>query len=67
MLSHMRTQVENLRMSESGFTLDKITHLNINFHRLVLTRGSSYMKLPKWIASKKAVINSKNNDRKCFK
>ena len=25
------------------------------------------MKVPKWIASKKAVINPKNNDEKCFK
>ena len=47
--------------------LDQIMHLHINFHRLVLTRGSSYMKLPEWIAKKKAVINPKNNDEKCFK
>ena len=46
MLAHIKAQAENPRMPESGFTLDQIIHLHINFHRLVLTRGSSYMKLP---------------------
>ena len=54
-------------MPESGFTVDKIMHLYIKFHRLVLTRGSSYNELPKWIKSKKAVINPQNKDEECFK
>jgi hypothetical protein len=29
-------------------------------------RGSSYMPLPKWIASKKACVNPQNDDDKCF-
>ena len=45
-LAHIKTQVENPRMPESGFSLDKIMHLYINFHRLVLTQGSSYSELP---------------------
>ena len=56
-LAHIKTQVENPRMPESGFSLDKIMHLYINFLRLVLTRGSFYTELPKWLKSKKAVIN----------
>ena len=42
-------------------------HLYINFHRLVLTRGSSYNELPKWLKSKKAVINQQNKVEECFK
>ena len=57
MLVHIKTQTENPKFPESGFTLDKIMHLYINFHRLVLTRGSSYTELPKSIKNKKAVIN----------
>ena len=38
MLSQIKTQVENPRMPESGFTLDKIVHQNINFNKLALTR-----------------------------
>ena len=67
MSAHIKTQVENPRMPESGFTLDQIMHLHINFYKLALTRGSSYIKLPEWIAKKKAVINPKNNNEQCFK
>ena len=42
-------------------------HFYINFHRLALTRGGSYIELPKWIKSKKAVINRQNKDEECFK
>ena len=42
-------------------------HLYINFHKLALTRGSSYTELPEWIKSKKAVINAQNKDEECFK
>ena len=42
-------------------------NLYINFHRLVLTRGSSYIELPKWLKSKEAVIKPQNEDEECFK
>ena len=67
MLEYIKAQTENPKFPESGFTLDKIMHLYINFHRLVLTRGSSYNELPEWMKSKKAVINSQNKDEECFK
>ena len=67
MLEYIKAQTENPKFPESGFTLDKIMHLYINFHRLVLTRGSSYNELPKWLKSKKAVINQQNKDEECFK
>ena len=48
-LAHIKAQTENPKFPESGFTLDKIImHLYINFHRLVLKRGSSYIELPGW-------------------
>ena len=37
------------------------------FHQLNLTRGSSYLPLPNWLARKKAIINPKNEDQECFK
>ena len=46
MFAYIKTQAENPRMPESGFSLDKIMHLYINFHRLALTRGSSHIELP---------------------
>ena len=67
MLAYFKAQTENPKFPESGFTLDKIMHLYINFHRLVLTRGSSYNELSKWLKSKKAVINPQNKGEECFK
>ena len=42
MIPYIKIQTENPKFPESSFSLDKIMHLYINFHRLVLTRGSSY-------------------------
>ena len=67
MLAYIKMQNENPKFSESGFTLDKIMHLYINFHRLALTRGGSYIELPEWLKSKKAVINPQSKDEECFK
>ena len=67
MLAYIKTQTEIPKFPESSFALDKIMHLYINVHRLVLTRGGSYIELPKWLKSKKAVINPQNKDEKCFK
>ena len=55
-------------MPESGFSLNKIMRLYLNFHRLALTRVSdAYIELPEWIKNKKAVINPQNKDEECFK
>ena len=67
MLAYIKVQTKNPKFPECGFTVDKIMHLYINFHRLVLTRGGSYTELPKWIKSKKAAINPQNKAEECFK
>ena len=68
MFNHMKKQVENPAFEKSGFVIDEILHFDISFRKLNLTRGSSYIPLPKWISKKKAVINPKNeNDEECFK
>ena len=61
-LAYIRIQTQNPKFPESGFSLDKIIHLYINFHRLALTRGGSYTELTKWLKSKKARINPQNKD-----
>lgn len=37
MCAHIKTQVKNPKISYSGFTVDKIMLLHINFHKLALT------------------------------
>ena len=67
MFAYIKAQTENPKFPESGFSLDKIMHLYINFHKLELTRGGSDIELSKWIKSKKAVKNPENKDEECFK
>ena len=54
-------------MANSKFRFNEVLFLDVNFHQLNLTRGSSYIPLPDWIAKKKAIINPQNRDEECFK
>ena len=67
MIEHMHQQIENPALRDSKFVFDGLIYMNINFHRLNLTRGSNYMPLPDWLARKGAIINPKNSDMECFK
>ena len=42
--------------------------MDYKLHRVRLNRSRSYIKSPKWLENKKAVINPKNeNDDECFR
>ena len=60
MIEHIQQQIENQSLRDSK-------GMNIDFHRLNITRGSSYIPLPEWLAHKGAIINPKNSDMDCFK
>ena len=67
MFPHMKTHTENPALRESRFRFDEVLFLDVSFHQLNLTRGSSCLPLPSWIVKQKAVNNPKNeNDEKCF-
>ena len=67
MIDHMQQQIENPALKDSKFVFDGVVHMDIDFHRLNLTRGSSYIPLLDWLAKKGAIINPKNSDMECFK
>ena len=67
MIEHMKQQIENPALRDSKFVFNTIIQMDIDFHRLNLTRGSSYIPLPDWLAKKKAIINPKNSDLEFFK
>ena len=67
MIEHMAQQIENPALRNSKFVFDRILRMDIDFHRLNLTRGSSYIPLPDWLMKKKAIINPRNSDMECFK
>ena len=45
---------------------DSVDLLHYNLHKIRLNRDGPYVDYPKWLKSKKATINPKNNDDKCF-
>ena len=67
MITHMMAQIENPSLINSRFRFDQVLHLDISFHRLNLTRGSSYLPLLDWLARKKAIINRQNKYEEYFK
>ena len=67
MITHMKQQTENPALLDSRFVFDEVVHMDVDFHRLNLMRGSSYLPLPDWLADKKAILNPHNEDLECFK
>ena len=61
------TQIENPALLISRFKFNEVLFLDVNFHQLNLTKGSSYLPLSPWLAKKKAIINPNNDDNECFK
>ena len=51
---------------ESEFAYDSVNVLYYNRNKVSLSRGGSYIGSPKWLKNKKATINPKNKDDKCF-
>ena len=67
MIANMKFQIQNPVLLNSRFVFDEFLYLDVNFHQLNLTRGSSYLPLPDWLARKKAIVNPHNADEECFK
>jgi len=57
----------NFQMGGSGWAFHSIVALDIHTVGYEPLNGSSYIPLPKFLASKKALINMKNNDNQSFK
>ena len=67
MTASMKFQIENPALLNSRFVFDEFLYLDVNFHQLNLTRGSSYLPLSDWLVSKKAIVNPHNDDEECLK
>ena len=60
--------IQNFQNRGSGWQFDRVEHLDININPYNPLSASSYIKLPKKLYKKKAIINVKNeNDHECFK
>lgn len=62
----IRTNLENFEGQGSGYKLKEIKNLTININMCKPLSVGSYIALPKFIKSKRAVWNPKNTDDKCL-
>ena len=60
-------QIQNLEASASNLRFKKFLSITIHYDKYDPTRAGRYIELPEWIKLKKACINIKNKDQKCFK
>ena len=47
-------------MKGTDFVFESVEEFNMNFHKIDLRRGASYIETPKWLKNKNCVINPKN-------
>ena len=50
----------------SNFVFENVDLSSYHIHKTSLKRGKLYMKSPEWVVNKRATINPKNGDNKCF-
>ncbi|GFS54041.1 uncharacterized protein TNCV_3762381 [Trichonephila clavipes] len=62
----IQNSFEEFTQRGSGWTLDKILKLELNIAKYQPLCPSSYIPLPKKLADKKAILNIKNEDQRCF-
>ena len=58
--------IEDFQQRGSGWILDKLMSLDLHLLEFDPLRATSYIPLPTCIQNRKAVINIKNKDEKCF-
>ena len=59
-------QISEFEAKQSGWVFDSVIFLETNVYKWKPLKGSSYIDLPDIIKNKKACLNVKNTDEKCF-
>ncbi|XP_073254782.1 uncharacterized protein [Porites lutea] len=65
-MSKILDDIEEFSQNGSGWYFKEVLKLEVNTIKFNPTKGSSYIDLPSWIKNKKAIVNIKNKDDKCF-
>ena len=62
----IEAKIEAYEVAGSGWYFKEVEKLEIHTIEFNPAKGSSYIVLPGWISNKKAIVNIKNKDDKCF-
>ena len=63
---NLTSTIEDFQQGGSGWGLDKLLALDLHLLEFDPLRATSYIPLPTCIQNRKAVINIRNNEEKCF-
>ena len=67
MINEIEEEIQKVENSEgSGWVFVEVENLTLHTVKWDPLKASSYIKLPKELKNKKAIINMKNEDNKCF-
>ena len=67
MRNDIGARILDMALYQSGLMVVKVKEFHMMYNKYNPTRAGKYINLPKWISLKKACINIKNKDEKCFK
>ena len=67
MRSDIGARILDMALYQSGLMVVKVKEIHMMYNKYNPTRAGKNINLPKWISLKKACINIKNIDEKCFK
>ncbi|CAH3191490.1 unnamed protein product, partial [Porites evermanni] len=65
-LKKIKKDLETYEMNGSGWYFKFADQVELHTSEFNPSKGSLYIKLPDWISNKKAIVNIKNSDEKCF-
>ena len=65
-LTKIKEDLETYELNGSGWYFKFADKVELHTSEYNPSKGSSYIKLPDWITNKKAIVNIKNSDEKCF-
>ena len=66
MIDQMRENVPEVETRGTGWKFTRVSFLDVHIAKYKPLKGSSYIPLPDALALKKAVVNVKNTDQRCF-
>ena len=64
--AYLQTWIEKFTNTASGLQIARCVKLYLNIAKYEPLKGSSYIPLPEALSNKKAIINLKNKDNRCF-
>ena len=64
---YIGARILDMALYQSGLMVVKVKEIHMMYSKYNPTRAGKYINFPKWKSLKKACINIKNKDGKCFK